>query len=51
MKQVMIRMPAELVRIVEDLAAAESRNRSNMIRVLIEKGIEHVKTKSKLETS
>ena len=51
MKQVMIRMPAELVRIVEELAAAESRSRSNMLRVLIEQGIKHGETKSKLETS
>ena len=50
-KQVMIIMPKELVRKVEEMAAAESRSRSNMLRVLIEQGIKHGETKSKLETS
>jgi len=45
MQQVMIRMPAALVQKIEELAAAESRSRSNMIRVLIEKGIKHGKAK------
>ena len=45
MQQVMIRMPAALVQKIEELAVAESRSRSNMIRVLIEKGIKHGKAK------
>jgi len=40
MKQVMIRMPKELVERIEKMAAEQSRSRSNMIRVLIEKALE-----------
>jgi len=40
MKQVMIRMPKELVEQVEKMAKEQSRSRSNMLRVLIEKALE-----------
>jgi len=40
MKQVMIRMPKELVKVIEAMAKEQSRSRSNMIRVLIEKAME-----------
>lgn len=43
MQQVMIRMPKDLVKEIEAQAAAESRSRSNMIRVLIEKALEAAK--------
>ena len=43
MKQVMIRIPKELVEKIEKMAKEQSRSRSNMIRVLIEKGLEHEK--------
>ena len=40
MKQVMIRIPKELVEKIEKMAEEESRSRSNMIRVLVERAIE-----------
>ena len=39
MKQVMIRIPDELVEKIEKMAKEQSRSRSNMIRVLIEQSI------------
>lgn len=39
MKQVMIRIPNELVEKIEKLAENQSRSRSNMIRVLIKKAL------------
>ena len=43
MKQVMIRIPKELVEKIEKMAEEESRSRSNMIRVLVERAIEQWK--------
>jgi metal-responsive CopG/Arc/MetJ family transcriptional regulator len=43
MKQVMIRIPKELVDRIEKQAEKESRSRSNMIRVLIEQAMEDKK--------
>jgi len=39
MKQVMIRISDELVEKIEKMAKEQSRSRSNMIRVLIEKAL------------
>lgn len=39
MKQIMIRMPDELVKKIEEMAEREDRSRSNMIRVLLEDAI------------
>ncbi len=43
MKQVMIRIPDELVEKIEKMAAEQSRSRSNMIRCLIEKALKETK--------
>jgi len=45
MKQVMIRMPKELVKKIEAMAAEQSRSRSNMIRVLIERALDEKELK------
>ncbi len=46
MKQVMIRIPDQLVEKIEKMAAKETRSRSNMVRILIEIAMEN---KSEIE--